>query len=896
MSEELYQHDSLENMINVGEYKYLNIGRTSFKDLQSKKIISNMVKDDYLLKEPDGLILSGKTMPYKIEMIIENKEPEEFKKESIKSQARKQMAEYCYAVDCNLGCITDGSEFYFYLINSNEDITEHEYDFNGIKITANSIKYENSQILKLKSIKTDKESQFLLAEIMKSIDRSSSVLKLGKIIANPTELAKKVWQSIWLATGDDPKSCLMTFTEIFMYKYLSDLDIIQYTDDGIDISFSATLAKGKTSCLKFYTKNVRSYIKKVFPPSADDDTTIINGLSLKSDRNQDELFYKILADFKEFGNLKGVSVEFKSSLFEEFLKGSNGIKLMAQFFTPRNIVRAIVDMAQVYSMTEGQSICDPACGVGGFIQEAMIRRTVKEEFYINDAFLSSLKFYGEDMDQHTIILAKASLTVLLSDYIYEYRDDIDKIADYINNTFHSMHRSTIGSLSNMSGNYDLILSNPPYVRKGLSVYHEFISDNMALASFYGIKTSSKEGLFVIHIVKSLKPGGRAFVILPDGFFHTKSDNELRQFVLENCFLDAIVSLPARTFYTTAKKTYILCITKKRKVSEVQTTPVFNYILRDVGESLDAVRVDTSLEDINTLVVEFRKFQSLRADYCLNEHYKQIFLQEYDYYSKNTMWMCEELLDNGTKKELGIKEEEILSDFNDIIPLLDEMGKMFCEARSEVESLENQEYKTDYADVSLGDEKKFRFYTSALGLRQKEYKEIGTEESEEEVIPVYTAAAKPVAYFKNDLIEYQDKLLRASSENMFISVATDGDGTAGTNIILHNTPFYINTSRLAIEILDKKILPEFFFYSIRNIKKRFGFGYTLKCNKENFIKYFTLHIPINHKGQYSIGMQKKIINDMKQREDLLGKLLKSDDNIKLIKNYAKYLAIEDGGDC
>ncbi len=889
MSEELYQHDSIENMISIGEYKYLNIGRTSFGDLIKKNIISNVVIKGYLKKEVDGLILSGKTMPYKIEMIIENKEPDEFKKESIKNKAREQVAEYCYASKCSLGCITDGKNYYFYLINSDEDIHMYEYEFEEVKVTCNPIKYENNNIVKLSDIKNDKESQFLLTEIIKGVDTASSILKLGKIIANPTELAKKVWQSIWLATGDDPKSCLMTFTEMFMYKYLSDLNIIHYTDDGIDISFSSTLEKGKNSCLKFYTKNVRPYIKKIFPPSSNDETTIINGLSLKTDRNQDELFYKILVDFKEFGSLKGVSVEFKSSLFEEFLKGSNGIKLMAQFFTPRNIVRAIVDMAQVYSMAEGQSICDPACGVGGFIQEAIIKRNVKEEFGIGQKFSSILKYCGQDMDQHTIILAKASLTVLLSDYISEFRSDVDKIANYINETFHSMHKSTIGSLGDINGKYDLILSNPPYVRKGLSVYHEFINNDIDLTTFYDTKTSSKEGLFVINMVKSLKPGGRAFVILPDGFFHTKTDRELRKFVLENCFLDAIVSLPPRTFYTTAKKTYILCITKKRRSSEKQKHPVFNYILRDVGESLDAIRMDTSLEDINTLVVEFRKFKSLLGDYKKEEKYKQIFLREFAYYLENDMWMCEELLNEELKRELGIKEDDVLTSFDEVIPLMDEMERVLNEVREEIDVLENKEEKWDYVEVSLGDETKFRFHTSTLGLRQKEYKELGSEVCDK--IPVFTAASKPVIYFSDDMENYSEKILKASDERKIVSVATDGDGTAGTNIMLHNKPFYINTSRLAIEVLDSNILPEYLFYSMRNIKKKFGFGYTIKCNKDNFIKYFTLRIPVDKAGVFSLEAQRSVIKEMKQKEKILDKILENNESMELLKKYAKFLAIE-----
>lgn len=886
MSEELYQHDSLENMISIGEYKYLNIGRTSFLDLKNKNIISNSIKEEYLNKEVDGLILSGKLMPYKIEMIIENKEPDELKKTRIVEKARKQVTEYCYAAGCRLACVTDGNTYVTYLINSKEELHSYEYLFGEDRVTCNPIKYENNNIVKMEDIKTNKEAQFLLSQIIKSIDETSSVLKLGKVIANPTELARKVWQSIWLATGDDPKSCLMTFTEIFMYKYLSDLDIIHYTDDGIDISFESTLDKGEKNCLKFYTKNVRAYIKKIFPPSDEDNTTIINGLSLKTDRNQDELFHKILNEFKEFGSLKGVSVEFKSSLFEEFLKGSNGIKLMAQFFPPRNIVRAMVDMAEVNEMAEGQSICDPACGVGGFIQEAIIKRCIKEEFSLDKEFSSALQYCGQDMDQHTIILAKASLTVLLSDYISKYRDDVEKIADYINETFKSVHKSTVGSLGNIQGQYDLILSNPPYVRKGLSVYHEFIRNNIDLTKYYDVKTSSKEGLFVINIVKSLKPGGRAFVILPDGFFHTKSDRELRQFVMDSCFLNAIISLPARSFYTTAKKTYILCITKKRKKEEIQKHSVFNYIVRDVGESLDAIRMNTSLNDLNTLVIEYRKFNALKEQYQVEKGYKQIFLRKIEYYRNHDMWMCEELINDDIKKELGIKKEDTITDFEDIVPMLDEMERAFCEVKKEIEVMEKTAFRFQYEEVSLGKEEKFKFHTSTLGMRQKEYKEVGGNEKE---IPVYTAAANPVTFFDKN---YSEKLLEASEDNKYISVATDGDGTAGTNIILHTSPFYINTSRLAIEILDENIMPEYLYYSMKNIKKIFGFGYTIKCNKDNFVKYFKFRIPTNKDGSYSVDKQRTIVMEMKHKEQILAKIVENNGILKDIKEYAKYLAIED----
>lgn len=256
--------------------------------------------------------------------------------------------------------------------------------------------------------------------------------------------------------------------------------------------------------------------------------------------------------------------------------------------------------------------------------------------------------------------------------------------------------------------------------------------------------------------------------------------------------------------------------KEAKKEEIQKHSVFNYIVRDVGESLDAIRMNTSLNDLNTLVIEYRKFNALKEQYQVEKGYKQIFLRKIEYYRNHDMWMCEELINDDIKKELGIKKEDTITDFEDIVPMLDEMERAFCEVKKEIEVMEKTAFRFQYEEVSLGKEEKFKFHTSTLGMRQKEYKEVGGNEKE---IPVYTAAANPVTFFDKN---YSEKLLEASEEYKYISVQRDGDGTAGTNIILHTSPFYINTSRLAIEILDENIMPEYLYYSMKNIKKIFGF--------------------------------------------------------------------------
>ncbi len=865
-------------MISIGEYYLLNLGDTTFNQLLKLNIISNQVKHEFMLKKPDALLLYGKRQPYKIVAIIENKKPEKLATDRLKDIAVKQMAEYCDATETLIGAISDGVHYYWYAVNTQETDFTYIYE----KITVNEIRNINGRHIVCDNIMTNKESQTTVIEIIKSIDKTCSIVREGKIIVNPTSLAKSIWQSIWLATGDDPKMCLMTFTEIFMYKYLSDLELIEKNDSGVNIAFNDTYKTGKTDCLKFYINNVRPYIKTLFKPG-EDGSSIINGLSLKASRNQDELFYNILTSFKNYGSLKNVSIEFKSSLFEEFLKGTNGIKLLAQFFTPRNIIRTIINMAQINKLTADQQICDPACGVGGFILESMIARNTDAEFFFddNETFTSCLNYYGFDIDYQTIVLAKASLTILLSDYIKKYKDSIDVFYKFINKIFLCFQNSPVGSLSNVNKKYDLILSNPPYVRKGLSSYHEYISNNTKLVKFYDVKTASKEGLFLLNIIKNLKPNGRAFVILPDGFFHTRSDSDLRNYLINECFIDGIISLPARTFYTTAKKTYILCLTKKQSNKIEQSHPVFNYIVQDVGESLDAARTNTSLEDLNTLANEFKLFYLDPHNYKSNNI--KILLVPINHYEIDNMWLSERLYTEENRIKLNIKDERQFDSIEEMEGELEEVKEQLNETILELKKIGVAELDYKCKEIPLSSEEDFEFISSCLGLKRKEYMPLNCDDG----VPLYTAAKNPVAK-----ITTIKPPIFASTHQKHVSVATDGDGTAGTNIILHEAPYYLNTSRIAIKVKNADILPEFLYFTLKDIKPKFGFGYSVKCSPKNFKKYVKLNVPLDEKNNISIEKQKEIVDVLIKREKLLNNIEEYIGKLKEIKDFNKFLGLGD----
>lgn len=88
-----------------------------------------------------------------------------------------------------------------------------------------------------------------------------------------------------------------------------------------------------------------------------------------------------------------------------------------------------------------------------------------------------------------------------------------------------------------------------------------------------------ESLFTEWIIKSLKKGGEANIILPDGIFTNIANDKLKKFILDTCYIESIISLPVGTFFNTPKKTYILTVHKRTDAekSSAQPYPIFAYL-------------------------------------------------------------------------------------------------------------------------------------------------------------------------------------------------------------------------------------------------------------------------------------------------------------------------------
>jgi len=855
MSEELIQKGYTKHGERFGEYEYYNIGKTNFADLEKHAIVPKLEWGSYKRKAPDALVCDrrNKQNPTVI-CVVEYKLPTEFNTDNKKYIAFEQCNNYAQVCNAKICIVTDGSEFFWlnpradksscdYTYFDNEDKKERGFAF---------IRNENNTYFKEYFDSTSAESINIVELLCDTINETNHLIRPAQMIS-PSVLAKKVWQSVYMSTGDDPKKCLMTFTELFIFKFLSDKKILRYDDNGNSIDFDTVYSKGKNFCLKYYLSNVRPYIKKLFPVG-NDGTTIINGLSLKKDQNQDELFFDVLKAFKENGRLDNIDPAFKSRLFEDFLKSTTGKKQLAQFFTPRNVVKAIVEMANVKNLPNGSSICDPACGVGGFISETVLNRRangINDYSVKNGKIITAIDYNGTDYDELTIILAKANYLITLIELVAKNASLTENFSEIFSNVFQLQNKSIIGSLENVKEyQYDLIMSNPPYISSGKGLYTKYIDDRPELKRHYNTTAIGKEGLFLQKIIAELKPNGKAFVILPDGFFYRPTDNALKEKIISECYIDGIISLPLKTFYATSKKTYILCLTKKSCANAVQKSPVFLGLVSQIGETLDSDRIPCEKNDLLEISKEYKKFIFDSESYQVTS--KRIKVIPFEKINTNFNWLVENYWDNDELIELGLKGEERDLTSDDIIEEIDRSVHKFNNVKSSLLGLINEikADDTEYVSYSLTDEDTFEFFPAGLGLTRKEYAILDTKNPND--IPVYTAARKPVAYFCN----FKVSPISCSKESPLISFASDGDGTAGTNIFYHEAPFYINTSRRAFKVKNPDINPKYVYYYIQDMKKQYCLDFRFKANN-SYLEQIVICVPMKD-GKIDKDMQLRFI--------------------------------------
>jgi type I restriction-modification system DNA methylase subunit len=611
----------------------------------------------------------------------------------------------------------------------------------------------------------------------------------------------------------------------------------------------------------------------MFPASKDDQTTIINGTVLNPNVDEHRLvFYKILSKFKKFGPLKNIDPSFKSQVFEAFMKRSISQKKWGQFFTPRNIVDAIISISDIDKLPVGSKICDPACGVGGFILEPIKVKEEREDglnFYYKiegKEIKPRYEFFGFDKgfereEQLTIILAKANMLIFVSDLLKQNPSMSKQFSDLFNSTFKLFHKSILGSLSEINKNYyDLILTNPPYVIPGSSNYKEAIKNNSELSEFYKINATGLEGLFIEWIVRSIKPNAKAFIIIPDGILNRLSDAKLRNFIQEECFIDGIISLPQDAFYTTSKKTYILALTRKNSKIDTQKNPIFAYLVSSIGETLDINRFFTpENNDLPDMVNQFNQFKGSKNSFVpQNDRCKILPFEKFnnaEHWVIDRFWSDEELI------ALGVKEEIKNFSVDDYVSLIQQteisIGKLkndLLDLSSELEKGNKDEqiiYKTIGGDDGLFkiEKGKSEYTKSYINNNKGEY-------------PVYSSKTTEDGVIGNiDHYDYETECLTWTT-----------DGTYVGTVYYRNGKFSMTTHCGALMPKVGNIHLSYFLYILnRDLSKYYAGEGSNRRITVNIIQDVSVPVPIKKDGSFDIDKQIEIAQKYKKLEDIKTKL-------------------------
>lgn len=200
-----------------------------------------------------------------------------------------------------------------------------------------------------------------------------------------------------------------------------------------------------------------------------------------------------------------------------------------EFYTPREIERVIINILKPH---EKNHIYDPTVGSGGFLLESYLHLREKTD----EKIANTLYLYGQEINLGTFAIAKINMFLHGLDAADIRRGDTLQDPQFLDD---------FGALKQ----FDIVVANPPYSIKDWP--YEFFKTNRygRLEGYDMPPNKNADYAFVLHIIKSMKENGRAGVVLPHGvLFRGGSEGRIRELILKNDLIEAIIAMPSKLFY------------------------------------------------------------------------------------------------------------------------------------------------------------------------------------------------------------------------------------------------------------------------------------------------------------------------------------------------------------
>jgi len=312
-------------------------------------------------------------------------------------------------------------------------------------------------------------------------------------------------------------------------------------------------------------------------------------------------------------SLDQMELDVKGAAFEKFL----GVVFrgeMGQYFTHRNLVNFVVDMLEP---NRRDKIIDPACGSGGFLLQALdqVRRDAEARLTPANAYRAwhdwALKrLHGIEINEQISRVAMMGMIIHEDGHTNIKCTDALQVFDDIN--------SLGDNITVEPGTYTLLMTNPPFGAKVTRVYkgakHPYLDTYELGGKVHRRNSQSTEILFIERCLQLLAPGGRMGIVLPDGILTNSSLQHVRDFIMREARVLAVVSLPQHTFVPAGAgvKASLLFLRKwKEGEDREQDYPIFMAMAEHVGYTATGKDDDNNLPAI---VEAYRRFKREHADF------------------------------------------------------------------------------------------------------------------------------------------------------------------------------------------------------------------------------------------------------------------------------------------
>ena len=410
----------------------------------------------------------------------------------------------------------------------------------------------------------------------------------------------KIWESFWTGGVSNPLTVIEQFTYLLFIRRLDEIQLLEekkaamikkpvantiFSEEQAELRWSSFKNKEPQAMFDLFTKLVVNELSVFEHMKQVGDKVGVFAQYMKgatfmipTPRLLDQVVQMIDKIKMDDRDTKGDVYEYLLSKIAT--AGTNG-----QFRTPRHIIKMMVDMVQP---KKEDTICDPSAGTAGFLVSAgeYIHEKHPEWFHEKDfrEHYNSKMFTGIEFDSTMLRIGAMNLQL------------------------HGIENPTlIGKDALSEGNGDvrdqfsLILANPPF--KGSLDY-----DGVETSILKVVKSKKTELLFLGLMLRMLKTGGRCAVIVPDGvlFGSSNAHKQIRQEIVENHKLDAVISMPSGVFKPYAGvSTAVLFFTK---TGTGGTDDVWFYDMQADGLTLDDKRAVTKDNDIDDIVARFHNLE------------------------------------------------------------------------------------------------------------------------------------------------------------------------------------------------------------------------------------------------------------------------------------------------